>query len=88
MFISSGFHPMFTSLETNKRISWLKRVVMLLHPSLQPSPTLRGLDLNAGEGVGVCENIVPGWHRGILNILRAKSPLMWFVEGEDRWETS
>ncbi|GFV34358.1 RNase H domain-containing protein [Trichonephila clavipes] len=40
IFISSGFHPMLTSLEMNKRIYWLKRVVMLLHLSLQPSPTL------------------------------------------------
>ncbi|GFU47010.1 uncharacterized protein TNCV_3439891 [Trichonephila clavipes] len=47
MLISSGFHPMLTSLETNKRISWRKRVVMLLHLSLQPSPTLNtNLGLN------------------------------------------
>ncbi|GFY68833.1 hypothetical protein TNIN_145151 [Trichonephila inaurata madagascariensis] len=41
MFIPpSVFHPMLTSLETNKRISWLKRAVMILHLSLQLSPTL------------------------------------------------
>ncbi|GFU44043.1 uncharacterized protein TNCV_4963551 [Trichonephila clavipes] len=49
MFISRGFHPMLTSFETNKQISWIKRVVMLLHLSLLPSPTLNinlGLNLN------------------------------------------
>ncbi|GFX85521.1 uncharacterized protein TNCV_3716931 [Trichonephila clavipes] len=34
----------------------------------------------------VCKCIVPLWHGGTLNSHRAASPLVWVVEGEDRWE--
>ncbi|GFU17172.1 uncharacterized protein TNCV_1854081 [Trichonephila clavipes] len=35
----------------------------------------------------VCKCIVPLPHGGILNSCRATSPLVWLVEGEERWET-
>ncbi|GFS72346.1 uncharacterized protein TNCV_1827471 [Trichonephila clavipes] len=34
----------------------------------------------------VCECIVPLQHGGTLNNRRAASPLVWLVEGEERWE--
>ncbi|GFU83551.1 uncharacterized protein TNCV_4218111 [Trichonephila clavipes] len=36
----------------------------------------------------VCKCIVPLQHGGTLNIRRATSPLVWLVEGEERWEAS
>ncbi|GFX67760.1 uncharacterized protein TNCV_1564621 [Trichonephila clavipes] len=36
----------------------------------------------------VCKCIVPSRHGGILNIRRAASPLVWLVEGEERWKAS
>ncbi|GFY00371.1 hypothetical protein TNCV_1664101 [Trichonephila clavipes] len=60
MFISSRLHPMLTSLEANKRISWPKRVVMLLCLSLQPSPTLNiNLGLNRKYFKGVEDPVQP-----------------------------
>ncbi|GFV05426.1 ATP-dependent DNA helicase [Trichonephila clavipes] len=35
----------------------------------------------------VCKCIVPSWHGGTLNSRRAASPLVRWVEGEERWET-
>ncbi|GFV32460.1 uncharacterized protein TNCV_1677461 [Trichonephila clavipes] len=43
-------------------------------------------DLNLGEDMDVCKCIVPLWHGGTLKSRRAASPLMWLVEGEERWE--
>ncbi|GFT08594.1 uncharacterized protein TNCV_661701 [Trichonephila clavipes] len=34
----------------------------------------------------VCKCIVPLRHGGTLNSRRAASPLVWLVEGEERWE--
>ncbi|GFY03115.1 uncharacterized protein TNCV_981201 [Trichonephila clavipes] len=34
----------------------------------------------------VCKCIVPLRHGGTLNSRRAPSPLVWLVEGEERWE--
>ncbi|GFY35210.1 hypothetical protein TNCV_5045841 [Trichonephila clavipes] len=34
----------------------------------------------------VCKCIVPSRHGGTLNSLRAASPLVRLVEGEERWE--
>ncbi|GFT24381.1 uncharacterized protein TNCV_3252291 [Trichonephila clavipes] len=34
----------------------------------------------------VCKCIVPLRHWGALNNRRAASPLVWLVEGEERWE--
>ncbi|GFT99360.1 uncharacterized protein TNCV_76761 [Trichonephila clavipes] len=34
----------------------------------------------------VCKCIVPLRHEGSLNNHRAASPLMWLVEGVERWE--
>ncbi|GFT49366.1 uncharacterized protein TNCV_4583341 [Trichonephila clavipes] len=34
----------------------------------------------------VCKCIVPLRHGGTLNIRQATSPLVWLVEGEERWE--
>ncbi|GFW53303.1 uncharacterized protein TNCV_4075241 [Trichonephila clavipes] len=34
----------------------------------------------------VCKCIVPLRHGGTLNRRRATSPVMWLVEGEERWE--
>ncbi|GFX16375.1 uncharacterized protein TNCV_32491 [Trichonephila clavipes] len=36
----------------------------------------------------VCKCIVPSRHGGTLNSRRATSPLVWLVEGEERWEAS
>ncbi|GFU78968.1 uncharacterized protein TNCV_308091 [Trichonephila clavipes] len=36
----------------------------------------------------VCKCIVLLRHGGTLNSRRAASPLVWLVEGEERWETS
>ncbi|GFV83120.1 uncharacterized protein TNCV_2802461 [Trichonephila clavipes] len=36
--------------------------------------------------MGVCKCLVPLRHGGTLNSRRAASPLVWLVEGEDRWE--
>ncbi|GFX99836.1 hypothetical protein TNCV_258741 [Trichonephila clavipes] len=30
--------------------------------------------------------VVYSWHGGTLNSRRAASPLVWLVEGEERWE--
>ncbi|GFU92454.1 hypothetical protein TNCV_5018211 [Trichonephila clavipes] len=45
-----------------------------------------GLDMNPGEGTDVFKCIVLLWLGGTLNSRRAASPLMWLVEGEERWE--
>ncbi|GFY30123.1 uncharacterized protein TNCV_4074361 [Trichonephila clavipes] len=34
----------------------------------------------------VCKPIVPLWHGGTLNSRQAARPLVWLVEGEERWE--
>ncbi|GFS78490.1 uncharacterized protein TNCV_3147461 [Trichonephila clavipes] len=36
----------------------------------------------------VCKRIVHLRHGGTLNSRRAASPLVWWVEGEERWEAS
>ncbi|GFV66717.1 uncharacterized protein TNCV_3319471 [Trichonephila clavipes] len=36
----------------------------------------------------VCKCIVPLRHGGTRNSRRAASPLMWFLEGEERWEAA
>ncbi|GFX15031.1 uncharacterized protein TNCV_4897991 [Trichonephila clavipes] len=36
----------------------------------------------------VCKCIVPSRHGVTLNSRQAAIPLMWFVEGEERWEAS
>ncbi|GFV33558.1 uncharacterized protein TNCV_4566731 [Trichonephila clavipes] len=36
----------------------------------------------------VCKCIVPSRHGGSLISRRAASPLVWLVEGEERWEAS
>ncbi|GFW86007.1 uncharacterized protein TNCV_1968151 [Trichonephila clavipes] len=33
----------------------------------------------------VCKCIVPSRHGGTVNSRRAASPLLWLVEGEERW---
>ncbi|GFW48616.1 hypothetical protein TNCV_4241971 [Trichonephila clavipes] len=43
-----------------------------------------GLGSNPGEGMHVCQCIVPSRHGGTLNSRRATSPLVWLVEGEER----
>ncbi|GFU85012.1 uncharacterized protein TNCV_1552761 [Trichonephila clavipes] len=45
-----------------------------------------GLVSNPGEGMDVCNFIVPLWHAGTLNSRRAASPLVKLVEGEERCE--
>ncbi|GFW17370.1 uncharacterized protein TNCV_3905801 [Trichonephila clavipes] len=35
----------------------------------------------------VCKCIVPWRYGGTLNSSRAASPLVWLVEGKERWET-
>ncbi|GFW56814.1 uncharacterized protein TNCV_160441 [Trichonephila clavipes] len=47
-----------------------------------------GLGSNPGEDMGACKCIVPARHGGTLNNRRAASPLVWLVEGEERWEAS
>ncbi|GFV15615.1 uncharacterized protein TNCV_4836411 [Trichonephila clavipes] len=34
----------------------------------------------------ICKCILPLRHGGTLNSRRAASPLVWWVEGEERWE--
>ncbi|GFW47361.1 uncharacterized protein TNCV_335311 [Trichonephila clavipes] len=36
----------------------------------------------------ICKCIVPSRHGGTLNCRRVASPLVWLVEGEERWEAS
>ncbi|GFW05962.1 uncharacterized protein TNCV_4477561 [Trichonephila clavipes] len=36
----------------------------------------------------VCKRVVPLRHGVTLNSRRAASPLVWLVEGEERWEAS
>ncbi|GFY08990.1 cullin-4A [Trichonephila clavipes] len=45
------------------------------------------LGLNLGEDMNVCKCILPSRHEGTLNSRRTASPLVRFVEGEERWET-
>ncbi|GFV28449.1 uncharacterized protein TNCV_3984001 [Trichonephila clavipes] len=45
-----------------------------------------GLGSNPGEDMDVCKCIVPLRHGGTLNSRQAASPLVWLVEGEERWE--
>ncbi|GFV48371.1 uncharacterized protein TNCV_2512711 [Trichonephila clavipes] len=47
----------------------------------------QGLGLNPGEDMDVCKCIMPLRYGGILNSHRAASPLVWLVEGKERWET-
>ncbi|GFX57109.1 uncharacterized protein TNCV_2963891 [Trichonephila clavipes] len=35
----------------------------------------------------VCKRIVSSRHGGTINSRHAASPLVWLVEGEERWET-
>ncbi|GFT19560.1 cullin-4A [Trichonephila clavipes] len=46
-----------------------------------------GLGLNPGEDMDVCKCVVPSRHGGTLNSRWAASPLVRFVEGEERWVT-
>ncbi|GFS85723.1 hypothetical protein TNCV_2974071 [Trichonephila clavipes] len=45
-----------------------------------------GLGSNPGEGMNICECIVPSRQGGALNSRRAASPLVRLVEGEERKE--
>ncbi|GFS73837.1 uncharacterized protein TNCV_1458671 [Trichonephila clavipes] len=54
--------------------------------SLLTELVAEGLGSNPGEDMDVCKCIVPLRHGGTLNYRRAASPLMWLVEGEERWE--
>ncbi|GFW26763.1 hypothetical protein TNCV_2851531 [Trichonephila clavipes] len=36
--------------------------------------------------MGVCKCIVPLWYGSTLNSRRVASPLVWLVEGEEKWE--
>ncbi|GFU81354.1 uncharacterized protein TNCV_3583361 [Trichonephila clavipes] len=36
--------------------------------------------------IHVCKCIVPSLHGGAINSRRAASPLVWWVEGKERWE--
>ncbi|GFU85169.1 hypothetical protein TNCV_1554321 [Trichonephila clavipes] len=47
-----------------------------------------GLGSNPGEGMNVCKYIVPLRHGGTLSSHRAVSPLVWLMDGEERWEAS
>ncbi|GFV54359.1 uncharacterized protein TNCV_4585891 [Trichonephila clavipes] len=47
---------------------------------------LGGLGSNPGEDMDVCKCIVPLQHGGTPNSYRAASPLVWLLEGEERWE--
>ncbi|GFX65497.1 uncharacterized protein TNCV_4735451 [Trichonephila clavipes] len=38
------------------------------------------------EDMNVCKCIVPLRHEGTLNSRQAASPLVWLVEGVERWE--
>ncbi|GFV65507.1 uncharacterized protein TNCV_1737441 [Trichonephila clavipes] len=46
----------------------------------------KGLGSKPGEDKDVCKCIVPLRHGGTLNTRRAASPLVWLVEGVERWE--
>ncbi|GFX30488.1 transposable element Tcb2 transposase [Trichonephila clavipes] len=45
-----------------------------------------GLGSNPREDMDVYKCVVPLWHGGTLNSRRAASPLLWLVEGEEKWE--
>ncbi|GFU86722.1 uncharacterized protein TNCV_2525901, partial [Trichonephila clavipes] len=45
-----------------------------------------GTGSNPGEDRNVCKCIVPLRHYGTLISRRAASPLVWLVEGKERWE--
>ncbi|GFT18253.1 hypothetical protein TNCV_710631 [Trichonephila clavipes] len=47
-----------------------------------------GLGSNPGEDMDVCQCIEPLRHQGTLNRRQVASPLMWLVEGEERWEAT
>ncbi|GFX81256.1 uncharacterized protein TNCV_1828931 [Trichonephila clavipes] len=47
-----------------------------------------GLGSNPGEDMDVCKCIVPLRYGATLNSRRVASPLVWLVEGEERWEVS
>ncbi|GFV07824.1 uncharacterized protein TNCV_305721 [Trichonephila clavipes] len=49
--------------------------------------TALGLGSNPGEDMDVCKRKVPSRHGGTLDSRRAASPLVRWVEGEERWET-
>ncbi|GFT57939.1 uncharacterized protein TNCV_2768471 [Trichonephila clavipes] len=46
----------------------------------------KGLGSNPGEDMDVCKCLVPLRHGGTLNSRRTASPLVWLVEGEERWK--
>ncbi|GFT38305.1 uncharacterized protein TNCV_2638671 [Trichonephila clavipes] len=46
-----------------------------------------GLCSNPGEDMDVFKCIVTLRYEGTLNSCRAASPLVWLVEGKERWET-
>ncbi|GFW00049.1 uncharacterized protein TNCV_3568391 [Trichonephila clavipes] len=50
------------------------------------SQSFFGLGSNPGEGMAVCECIVPPRHGGSLKSRQAASPLVRLVEGEERWK--
>ncbi|GFV32703.1 hypothetical protein TNCV_3890621 [Trichonephila clavipes] len=52
------------------------------HPSIRDNWELRCLIKQMSR------SSVPSWHGGTLNSLRATSPLVWLVEGKERWEAS
>ncbi|GFU19793.1 DDE_3 domain-containing protein [Trichonephila clavipes] len=60
----------------------------LQYPNIGIIPGIRGLGSKPGEDMDVCKCIVPSWHGGTLNSRRITSPLVWLVEGEERWEAS
>ncbi|GFW85168.1 uncharacterized protein TNCV_3249081 [Trichonephila clavipes] len=54
----------------------VRRPVQRVYPS----------EIRANENCVTEEVAVPLWHGGTLNSRRATSPLVWLVEGEERWE--
>ncbi|GFV42663.1 uncharacterized protein TNCV_840181 [Trichonephila clavipes] len=56
-----------------------------VHETFRSEPST-GLGSNPGEDMGVCKCIVHLSHGGTLNSRRAASPLVWLVEGVERWD--
>ncbi|GFW06539.1 uncharacterized protein TNCV_2188721 [Trichonephila clavipes] len=67
----------------NERI---RRKLFEKFPSGEKDLKNKGLGSNTGEDMDVGKCIVPLRHGGTLNSRRAASPLVWLVEGEERWE--
>ncbi|GFU72166.1 uncharacterized protein TNCV_3153021 [Trichonephila clavipes] len=51
-----------------------------------PRRVAMGLGSSPGEEMDVCKCILPLRYGGAPNSRRAASPLVWLVEGEDRWK--